>query len=80
MKINDFADAVKTNPIYAIGIKPNFKGKKMIEITRNYLPKTQNFQSTVAPKPANRKINKLTLRPLHLSAKLGTLLNEKFIP
>ena len=24
MKINDFADAVKTNPIYAIGIKPNF--------------------------------------------------------
>jgi hypothetical protein len=35
MKINNFADAVKINPI-----KPNFKGKKMIEITRNYLPKT----------------------------------------
>ncbi len=73
MKINDFADAVKTNPI-----KPNLKGKKMLEMTQNYLPKTQNFQSTVASKPANRKINKLTPKPLHLSAKLGILLNEKF--
>ena len=30
MKMNDLADAVKTNPIYAIGIKPNFKGKKIL--------------------------------------------------
>ena len=36
------------------------------------------FFLPILPKPANRKINKLTLRPLHLSAKLGILLNEKF--
>jgi hypothetical protein len=73
MKINDFADAVKTNPI-----KLNFKGKKMLEMTQNYLPKTQNFQSTVASKPANRKINKLPLRLLHSSTKPVILLNDEF--
>jgi len=29
MKMYHFADAGKTNPIYAIGIKPNFRKAKM---------------------------------------------------